>query len=1009
MRKTVVLLVFLLLAGTQVLMAQSKEINGTVRGQEGNTLPFVTVSVKGTTNGAITDGEGLFVLQAKSSDTLLVSFVGMQTQLVPVGNTTTFNIVLQPSSTNLDEVVVVAYGTKRKRDIISSVSSVSAEEIESTPSASFEGALQGRTPGVVMSSGARAGNVNAIRIRGTSSLSASSQPLFVIDGVPQTDYSMGYTGDNAQMSPLSSLAPSDIESIQVLKDASASALYGARASNGVIMITTKRGKAGVTNINFSTSFGVQSPSNYIDMLTGAQYTELFNEAYENVGGPANVLGNPEDAINTDWIDETTRNGLVKKYNLSASGGNEKTHFYTSFGYSDDEGYTKGNGFERINGRLNVDHKVNDRLDIKANLSLSRVVNDRVSGSNSISSASTLGILQFPNIPVYGDGSDLYGIEGTFYHGQGVNVTGGFSKHNLVHDLEESFHKSTTFKPAITAGGSYKITNDLTFSSDFAVEYIDMTDNIFWGLHGIDGGSVHGQLQNLSYTRLNYITTSLLNYSKTFNEVHNFKAMAGYSFQQTNYEDFSVTGKNFPSNELNTMNSAAEVTGGGGSLSNVAFESYFGRLTYDYNGKYLAEVSIRRDGSSRFGTNNQYATFPAASIGWIVSDEDFMQNIEWVSLLKVRTSYGLTGNSEVLSSATSASAGVLNYPSYGLYGSGYGYGGQPGLAPSQLANNDLRWEQTAQFDFGVNVGLFNGRVEIEADYYNKQTSDLLLGVKLPATSGYTSYMKNLGDLENKGFEFGLTTHNIVNSNFKWDTDFNLGLNRNKIKNIDGNIISSGVSQAMEGEPIGVFYTVEYAGVDPENGDALFYDLEGNKTNVYSSSNRKICGDPNPDFVGGLTNTVSYKGLSLKVFVQFSYGNDIYRNGGRFYNNNMGSIWNQSTEMLDRWQQPGDITDVPQLRAFSTNGSQNSSRYIEDGSYLRFKDITLAYQLPKSILEPVGLKAVRVYAQAQNYFTITNYKGNDPEVTSNGVANIGQGVTFLEAPTPKIIMFGVNVSL
>ena len=1002
MRKLTVLLAVLFGLGLQLTFAQSKNIQGTVRNEEGKPLPFVTVSVKGTNQGAITNQDGAFNLEAEPSDSLKVSFVGMQTQIVPVGNNTNFDIVLKPTSTSLDEVVVVAYGTKRKRDIISSVSSVSAEEIENTPNSSFENVLQGKTPGVVMSSGARAGNVNSVRIRGTSSLSASSQPLYVIDGVPQTDYTMGYTGDNAQMSPLSNISPNDIESIQVLKDASASALYGSRASNGVVLIQTKRGKEGQTKINFSSQLGYQEPTNFIDVLNGEQYTSLFNEAYAYASGGAveQVLGEPAEAASTDWIDRTMRQGMMQQYNLSARGGNEKTQFYAGLSYNDDEGYTSGNSFERISARLNVDHTINDKLRMFANLSMSRVVNDRVSGSNSISSASTLGLLQFPNIPVYNE-------DGTYHHGPGPNIGAGFSGHNLVRDIGESFHESQTYKPSINIGADYKINENLKFSSSFSTEYIDMTDNIFWGLNSQDGSSQNGVLQNLSYTRLNYLTTNKLDYNKTFNEKHNFHAMAGYSFQKTVYDNFNMTGENFPSNSLHTMSSAATINSGGGILEEVAFESYFGRFTYDFDNKYLAEFSIRTDGSSRFGAEERYAVFPAGSLGWIVSDEDFMRNIEWIDLLKVRTSYGLTGNSEMLSSATAADATILNYPALGVFRTGFGYGGEPGIAPTRLANPNLRWEQTAQFNVGINLSALNGRVEFEADYYNKQTKDLLLNVNLPATSGYTTYTQNLGQLENKGFEFGLNTHNLTGA-FKWSTDFNIAFNRNKITDIEGQIIENTVSRAMEGEAVGVFYTVEYAGVDPETGDALFYDNEGNKTSTYSSDYRKIVGDPNPDFTGGFTNTFSYKGINLRVFMQFSQGNDVYRSGGRFVNNNMGSLWNQQVNQLDRWQQPGDITDVPQAR-LATNGSQNSSRYIEDGSYIRFKNITLGYNFPRNIVERAGISNLRLYVQAQNWITFTDYTGNDPEVTSNGTANIGQGITFLEAPTPRMLLFGIDLSL
>lgn len=1009
MRKILLLLVVIGLTGVQALFAQSNKISGAILDDKNEPMPFVTVQLKGTSNGAITDIDGRFELAAQATDTLRVSFVGYKTLDVAVGSKKEFELVMEVANTELEEIVIVAYGTKKKRDLVGSISSVSSKEIEALPVTSFENALQGKATGVHMSSGARAGNVNAVRIRGTSSISASSQPLYVIDGIPQGDYVMGYTGDNAQMSPLANMNPNDIESIQVLKDASAAALYGSRASNGVILITTKRGKEGKTIIDFSSKTGFQTPSHFIDMLNGEQYTELFNEAYSNATGGAvpQVLGNPSDAINTNWIDETTQSGLLQEYSLSARGGNEKTTFYTGFTYKNDEGYTKGNNFERLSGRLNLDQKVTDKLSIFSNLSFSRVVNDRVSGSNSISSATTLGLLQYPNIPVYGDGSEMYGAEGDFYHGTGVNPYGGFARHNLVHDLEESFHKSITVQPTVNMGANYQLIEGLNFKTEMGLDYISMKDHLFWGLHGIDGAGTHGAGQALNYERTNWITTNTMNYNKQLSEDHKFNVLLGYSFQKTQNSSSNVTGQNFPSNELNTLASAAKITNGASTASEVALESYFSRFNYTFKDRYLFEFSIRRDGSSRFGENNKYANFPAASIGWIMSDEDFMANADWISLLKVRTSYGFTGNSEILSSATSASASVLNFASMGLFGTGYDYADVPGLAPTQLSNPDLKWEQTAQFDFGVNMGVLDGRIQLEADYYYKKTKDLLLSVKLPSTSGYTSYMDNIGKLENKGFEFSITSRNLVND-FKWTTDLNIALNRNKITELEGQIIESGISRAIEGQPIGVFYTVEYAGVDPENGDALYYDLDGNITNVYSNNNRKIMGDPNPDFLGGLTNTFSWKNFDLNVFLQFSYGNEIYRNGGRFVSANVANVWNQSVDQMDRWQNPGDITDVPQAR-LTNNGSSASSRYIEDGSYIRVKNVMLSYNLPENMIAKSGFSNARLFAQLQNFWTITGYEGNDPEVGSNGVANVGQGVTFLEAPTPKIVMFGVNVSL
>ena len=992
----------------QLINAQTKQVTGTVTGSDdGLGLPGVSVIIKGTTTGSSTNIDGKYAIDAKSTDILVFSFVGMQSQEVLVGDQNVIDIVLSALSVGMDEVVVVAYGSQRKRDLTGSVAGIKSEQLENVPIPSFENALQGQTAGVQINTSSRTGEANSVRIRGTSSIGASSQPLYVIDGVPQGDYIIGYTGNNTQQSPLANINPNDIESIQVLKDAASSSLYGARASNGVILITTKRGKAGKTQIDFSYYGGILKETNTFDVLNGAQFAELWNESNFNAGdSDPQILGSPEEQINTNWWDAVSRTGSIHEWSLSARGGNEKTQFYTGFSYRQEEGYTIGDEFDRLSTRVNVDHKFSEKLRFGSNIGFSRVVNQRISNNNSVSSPSTSAFLNYPNVPIYGDGSELYGPEGTFYDGRGVNVFNNIA-YNLVKEDEENSHEAITIRPFINLFAEYEIIPDLVFRSEWGLDYIDVSEKVFWGVNSGDGGGSGGIGQALSYRRTNWIQTQTLRYSKTFNEVHNFSALLGFSYQETRSENSNVTGEGFPNNDLSSLDNAANITNGGSSISDVALDGYFSRINYNYDNKYFAEFSLRRDGSSRFGENDKYAYFPAGSLAWVVSDEDFLSENEWLTFLKVRTSYGLTGNSEVLSDATSEATGA-NFPSRGLYIGGSDYAGQPGLAPSQLANPDLKWEQTAQFNVGLNIGLFNNRVELEADYYIKKTKDLLLNVILPSVSGYEDYFDNIGKLENKGFEFNLNTRNFV-KDFKWNTNFNIAFNRNKITNLDGQIITNGISRAIEGEPIGVFFTVKYAGVDPDNGNALYYDLDGNKTSTYSDEFRQIVGDPNPDFTGGLTNTFSYKGVDLSVLLQFVYGNDIYRDAGRFVSNNANSIWNQSVDQLNRWQKPGDITDVPRAELFSGNGSGRSSRWIEDGSYLRVKNITLGYTLPKTIVERLHLRNVRIFAQAQNWFTFDDYSGHDPEVSSEGTVNIGQGQDFFQAPPSKTLTFGVNIGL
>ncbi len=997
----------LFMAGS--LFAQQLRVTGTVTdANTGATLPGATIMVKGTTQGTITDIDGKYEITTSEDGVLVFSYIGMQTREENVNSRAIINVALSSDIVGLEEFVVVAYGTQQKRNVIGSLSGVSSSDFEDIPMVSFETALQGRAPGLSMSSGSRAGEASTIRIRGTSSISASSQPLYVIDGVPQGDYIMGYTGNNSQMTPLSTVDPNDIESIQVLKDAAAAALYGSRASNGVILITTKRGKPGATSINFSTQFGTQEATNTLDVMSGAEYTEFMNEAYLYAFGEENLLGDPANAVNTRWIDEVFRTGMMQDYSLSARGGNESTSFYAGLSLKDEEGYTVGNDFNRINARLNLDQKVGERLKFGANMNFSRVFTNRKSNNNSVSSGSTSSYLNYPNIPIYGDGSEMYGEEGAFYRGRGVNPYNNIA-YNLIHENQNTIHEAILTRPNINVNGTLNLIEGLDFRSEAGLDYVTMSDFVFWGIGSGDGGP-GGVGQAIKSERLNYIFTNTLNYNKSFRERHDLGILVGHSFQETEQTASNVTGSDFPDNRLNTVNNAANITNGGSSSTGFAVESYFSRLTYALDNRYLLELSLRRDGSSRFGANNRYANFPAAAFGWVINEEAFMSGLQDLfSILKLRTSYGLTGNSEILTNPDDRRTAVgNNFVALGLYGGGNDYAGIPGIAHNQLENPNLRWEQTSQFNIGIDIGLFDERIYFVADYYIKKTTDLLLTRLLPATSGFFSYTENVGELENQGVEFSLSTRNIDRA-FKWNTNFNISANRNLITNIDGQIIAGGrISRAIEGQPIGVFFAPKYAGVDPANGDALFYDLEGNKTNVYSMNNAQIIGDPNPDFVGGLTNTFMYRGFDLSVFMQFAYGFDIYRDEARFVAANGSSIYNQERSQLDRWQKPGDITDVPQAR-LAPNGNQNSSRYIEDGSYMRVKNITLGYNLPAVVINRMQMKNARVFVMANNWFTFTKFSGMDPEVTSQGTVNIGQGTTFFQAPTAKALIFGVNIGI
>ncbi len=505
--------------------------------------------------------------------------------------------------------------------------------------------------------------------------------------------------------------------------------------------------------------------------------------------------------------------------------------------------------------------------------------------------------------------------------------------------------------------------------------------------------------------VNYTTNNYLTWDTQFAEDHKLTAVAGMSYQSSDRYLTFVSGTNFPTDSFTKLASAADITGGSTTQTVFRFLSYFSRANYTFKDRYLLSASARVDGSSRFGSNERYGFFPSISAGWIVSREEFMSDVDFLSFLKFRASYGLTGN-----------ANIGNFPSRGLYG-GTGYAGLSGLSPSQTPNPDLKWERTAQYNFGLDFELVGDRISGEVDYYIKKTDDLLLNVNVPATSGFTSQLRNVGELENKGFEFVLNTHNLVGE-FQWTSNFNIAFNSNKITDLDGQVITGGfLNRAVEGEPIAVMWGKEYAGVDPDNGDALYHlhsedgkDYDAGTTNSYSEANDVVIGDPNPDFIGGLGNRFSYKNFDLNVLLQFVYGNDIYNGGGRYQSANGDFFDNQTKNQLNRWQEPGDITDVPEARLFGGNGSNPSSRYIHDASYLRLKNVVFGYTLPQSALDRLNLQRVRLYVSGLNLLTFTDYPGWDPEVNTDLYSqsnNLNIGNEFYSVPQARTISFGVNI--
>ncbi|MPR35566.1 SusC/RagA family TonB-linked outer membrane protein [Salmonirosea aquatica] len=1013
MKKTTLLFLFCSLLSLSAVVAQEITVTGKVTAAEDNSvLPGVSVQVQGTQRGTQSDASGNYSISTSPNAVLIFSFVGLVPQEISVGNRSQIDVQLSADTRSLSEVVVTGYGTQSKRNLTGNIAKVSGAEIANTPVTTFEQALQGRAAGVQITSlNGKLGQGIQMRIRGSSSVTASNEPLYVLDGIPLTTKDQGTS--SAPQNPLADINFNDIESIDILKDASAAAIYGARASNGVVLITTKKGKSGKTKFSVGYQMGSSKPTHLRDWLNTAQYVELFSEAVQNeidAGNlPASYLtgstysrfdryaagdraGWQTGKFDTDWQAEAFQKAPMGQFDISASGGDAKTRFFVSAQYLDQKGILIKNSFKRLSGRVNLDHKATDRLTLGVNVNLARTVNGRLSNDNAFSTP--LQIIALPPItPVIDPRTNELSGNYTLYY-------------NPLLNRDFSSNVSTSYRIIGNIFAEYKFTNWLKFRSELGTDIYNLNEDQYFGKEtSRNTGAPNGQGFSSWAQITNYTTNNFFTLGETFADKHDVDLIVGMTFQKSEASYNSVTGQEFPSNAYRKVISAANITAGSSSGSNFSFLSYFGRANYRFLNKYLLSLSGRVDGSSRFGANNRYGFFPAASVGWVISDETFLQDIPSLSLLKLRASYGLTGNAE-----------IGNFDSYGLYRGDAGYAGVPGQRPEQIENPDLRWEQTTQADIGLEFGFFAGRLSGEVDYYVKNTHDLLLNINVPGTSGFRSQLRNIGDLENKGWEFVLRSDNTTGA-FKWSTSLNLAANRNKILNLDGQVIEGGyINRAVEGQPIGSFYSIEYAGVDPANGDALYYvnserpdgSLDRNTTNNPNEAQRVVIGNPNPKLVGGISNNFSYKGLEFNILFQGQAGNDIYNGGGKFQSANGDFFDNQTVDQLDRWQKPGDITNVPQARLFGANGTAESSRYLQKGDYLRLKNATLSYTLPVSLTSRAKLDRVRLYVTGQNLLTFTKYTGWDPEVNADYLAgNIGLGNDFYSAPQAKTIIVGLNL--
>jgi len=1013
----------ILLFHCSVTFAQTRQIFGKVLDAKDKTaLSGVTISARGTKASVVSGPDGSFSIKVGPKATALhFSYIGFDDQEVPIGSGSDPLLVsLAGSQKALNEVVVVGYGKAMKKDVTGSIAQVNAKDIENFPAPSFESAIQGKAPGVVVSSGSgKLGQAIQINIRGTSSISASSQPLYVIDGLPVTSVSVS-DNTNDDTNPLADINPNDIESVEVLKDASAAAIYGARAGNGVVLITTKKGRTGQkTVIELNTSQSQSNPTRKWKFLDGKQYVALINKSalndarydFENgISGYAsqddaladytdfyksNVLDQYSQGTdantggaNSNWQDQVYHhNAPSSQINLSATGGNDKTRFFISGFFNRQDAIVINNQFQRAGARFNIDHTASDRLTLGLNLAVDRSQLNRITNDNAFSTPGQL-VAQIPINPIIDPVTHLPN-NNTLYP-SGV--------YDALYDRDRQY----TYRALGNAYGNLKLLPSLSFQSEFGADILNLTENEFFGKESQDGAGIgKGAVvnsQNVTFNTNNYFT-----FTPTLGDDHRLTAVLGMSYQQNDYQHGATQGEGYASDAIKNLNGATNITAASTTNDRYTFLSYFLRATYSYKDKYLLSVSDRIDGSSRFDPNKRYGNFPAASVGWIISQEDFLKDAKSLSFLKLRGSFGLTGNSEIGEQKFRTLLAPTNYPSL------------PGYAPSQLGSPGLHWEKTVQADIGVNFGFFRNRLTGELDYYHKHTTDVLLETNIPFTVGYYStatgkstIVQNLGVMNNKGVEISLTSQNLTGA-FKWTTSFNAAYNKNRVGSLGGQLVenSSGYEGAYEGQAVGTWHLRKLVGVDPANGDALYDDGKGGTTNDYSSAPRQYVGKYSPTWTGGLTNTFSYMGFDLSVFFYGVTGVHLYNGGGTymtagFYN----GFDNQTIDLVNAWGTPGQKTSVPRAGYnFGSGADGPSTRWLYKGDYLRLKNLTLGYSIPTAAANAMKIKSLRLYVAGTNLFTSTKYPG-DPEVNTNVVSTVYGGEDFYTIPQAKTLTVGLT---
>lgn len=953
-------------------------LKGQVTDKTNEPIFGVSVSIKGTTNGVTTDFDGYYNFTSKIPEgaILVFNYLGMKTKEIAVEGNTTINVVLEDNAEELDEIVVVGYGSQVKKDITGSVSTLKAESLESRGNSQLGSLIQGQAAGVkVLSSSGKPSEGFSVRIRGTNSINAGSEPLYVVDGVPTTD--------------TRSINPQDIDAITILKDASSTSIYGAQGANGVVLITTKKGKTAKPLITIDSYLGFSQVWKTLSVLNGEQYRDLMTE----MGLTTNWSSL---TAQTDWQNEIFQNGLSNNYQLSVSGKSEDTNYYVSAGFTSQVGAVRSSELERSSFKINLDQKINDWLKIGSRISYISYSDVDVNDNNNVNAGGVLlGALTTPSV------IGLYNSDGSFTSNPFQNWENPLAS---TDGLQREFN-SQRFLGNLYLEASFL--KDFTYRLNYGIDHSNgIFDSFLDPLRTGFGRAIGGQsISNTNSTKY-YIFENTIRYNKEI-EKHKVEALIGSVTQKFLYENSAIQTRNFASESVTTPNGGSEIFAATATKSEKANASFLSRINYSFNDRYLITANLRVDGSSIFGPDNRWGYFPSFSAGWRISNEAFFENFEFISDLKLRAGWGLVGNDQ-----------IANYAYLGRVGNGanYPFGGvaQPGTFPASIENLSLKWEESAQTNIGIDVSLLDNKIGLTVDAYIKNTKDLLLNAPLPTSSGFSTAIQNIGELQNKGLEISLNTKNINSENLKWDSSFNISFNRNEVINLVGQELLQGsisggrgeASLVREGQPLGILYGYIFGGVDPQTGNTYYVAQDGTTTFTPTADDRTIIGDSNADFIYGISNSISYKGFNLSLLLEGSQGNEML-NATRIEMEGMTDPKNQSIAVLDRWRQPGDITDIPRASFGNTDNSRVSTRFIEDASYLRFKAVTLGYTLPKSIIDKLNIKEIRFYATGENLFTITNYSGLDPEVNAFGGSNTVRGIDFGTYPQTRNILFGASL--